>query len=296
MHLIRAATITVSDISHADLYRDWLNYSVMESGSVDDSLAQSWEAPNTTGARYKVLQPESGASVYLRFIEQPEMTDYKRLRSYGWAAVEICTQDTLAVNAKMEKSPFEIIGPPKPLDGMPAIFPMQILGPDQEVVYLTEIRGDLPDYDLPRAQSLIDQIFILVMACPDMEAEGAWLQDHLLISKAKSMALNYSMINKAFNLAEGTQHMIATMQHEQDVFLEIDQYPEAATPRPTLPGYLPPCVAIGSIFHPEFDRLCEINLNHWITPPAERQGTLYQGKRTATLRSPGGTLIEIIEA
>ena len=129
-----------------------------------------------------------------------------------------------------------------------------------------------------------------------MEAEGAWLQDHLLISKGKSMALNYSMINKAFELPDGTQHTIATLQHDRDVFLEIDQYPEVAVQRPGLPGYLPPCVAIGSIIHPEFDRLCDINKDHWISPPTEREGMIYQGKRTATLRSPGGTLIEIIEA
>ena len=296
MHLIRGATITVSNISHADLYQDWLDYDTVESGTVDQDLADSWGAPQSEGARYKVLQPASGAPVYLRFVEQDAPTDYQPLRTYGWAAIEICTQDTLAVNTRMAQSPFEIIGPPKQLDGMPAIFPMQVKGPDQEIVYLTEIRDNMPEYDLPRAGSLIDKLFILVMACPDMEAEGAWLEEHLKISKGRTLAINYTMINKAFGLPDGTQHKLATLKHERDVFLEIDEYPEEATARSIADGHLPPCVAIGSFIHPEFDAIAELNADHWITPPTARIGTIYKGKRAATLRSPGGTLIEMIEA
>ena len=41
-------------------------------------------------------------------------------------------------------SPFEIIGPPREIDGVPAIYPLQVRGPDEEIVYLTQIRADLP--------------------------------------------------------------------------------------------------------------------------------------------------------
>lgn len=297
MHLIRAATLTVEDLERSQaIYCKWLDYETVEHGTKDESLAASWGAPNTAGQPYCVLQPASQAPVYLRLIEQPAKADYKPLRTYGWAAIEICNQDTLTVNARMEKSPFEIIGPPKVLDGMPAIFPMQVKGPDQEIVYLTEIRGDMPEYDLPRANSLIDKLFILVMACSDMEKTGKWLEDHLLISKGRSVDIEYSMINTAFDMSADTKHAIATMKHERDVILEIDTYPKGATPRPAHEGMLPPCTAIGSFIHPEFEKLLEANKGQWITPPVRRDSILYRGKRAGTLCDPDGTLIEMIEA
>jgi len=297
MRLMRAATLTVSDIEHSkSLYCDWLDYDCVEYGVVSQDLAASWGTPKTAGQSYAVLQPNSKADVFIRLIEQASVSDYEPLRTYGWAAIEICNQNTLKVNSRMERSPFEIIGPPKELDGMPAIFPMQVKGPDQEIVYLTEIRDDLEAYDLPRAESMIDKLFILVMACSDMEATGAWLEKHLLIEKGRSMEIIYSMINKAFDLPNDTKHAIATLKHERDVFLEIDEYPEGTTSRTSHDGMLPPCAAIGSFIHPEFDKLMDLNKSLWIAPPVIGQGVLYAGKRTGTLRDPDGTLIELIEA
>lgn len=297
MHLIRAATLTVSDLTLSKrLYCDWLDYSCVEDGLISPDLANSWGAPKTAKAKYVILQPASKADIFIRLIEQPPIEDYKALRSYGWAAIEICNQDTLVINERLKKSPFEIIGPPKELDGMPAIFPMQVKGPDQEIIYLTEIRDDLEAYDLPRAGSLIDKLFILVMACRDLEHTGAWLEKHLLVEKGRSMEIIYSMINKAFNLPTDTKHALATLKHERDVFLEIDTYPEAATDRIKHDGMLPPCAAIGSFIHPDFERLMDINKDNWITPPTHRHGPIYKGKRAATLRDPDGTLIELIES
>lgn len=297
MHLIRGTTLTVADLATSrDLYCDWLDYTCVETGEVSSDLAQSWGTPKSAGCPYVVLQPASKREIYIRLIEQPAVPDYKPLRSFGWAAIEICNQDTLAVNERMERSPFKIIGPPKELDGMPAIFPMQVEGPDQEIVYLTEIRDDLAEYDLPRAQSLIDSLFILVLACSDMEATGAWMQKHLVIDKGRSIELIYSMINNAFDLPADTKHTIATLKHGRDVFLEIDQYPAATTARPTHDGMLPPCAAIASFRHPDFNAVMTVNEGHWITPPTKRDGVMYQGKRVGTLRDPDGTLIEMIEA
>lgn len=297
MHLIRGATLTVADIARSEtLYCETLAYTCIERGEISVDLAQSWGAPKTAGQPYAVLQPASGRDVFIRLIQQPAVPDYTALTSYGWAAIEICNQDTLAVNKIMEASAFDIIGPPKQLDGMPAIFPMQVKGPDQEIVYLTEIRDNMPDYDLPRAESFIDHLFILVMACSDMEATGAWLEKHMLIEKGRSLEIIYSMINNAFDLPPETKHALATLKHGDDVFLEIDRYPDAATPRPAQADMLAPCVAIGSFVHPDFEGLMGVNADHWLVPPALRAGVMYQGKRVGVLRDPDGTLIEMIEA
>lgn len=293
MELLRAATLTTPDLDAAVArYERFLDYAVVERGEVAADLAAAWGAPASGERRYAVLQPASGADVFIRFVEGEVPTEYAPLRTFGWAAIEICVQDTLAVKARMETSPFTIIGPPKQLDGLPAIFPMQVRGPDGEIVYLTQIRDNLPDYDLPRAASLIDKLFILVLACSDMEASAAWFRETLGIQHGRTMEIIYSMINQAFGLPDDSKHRLATGIHERDCFLEFDQYPPGATARPCAPGALPPGVAMTTLRHPAFSAIP----GPWITPPTPRPGAIYGGRRAGTLRAPDGSLVEVVEA
>lgn len=292
MELLRAATLTVADLDAAtDRYVRFLDYAVVEDGQTPDDLAASWDAPASAGQRYSVLQPASGADIFLRLIEQPPHPDYVPLRSYGWAAIEVCVQDVLAVNARMENAPFEIIGPPREIEGLPAIYPMQVKGPDGEIVYFTQIRDNLPAYDLPRAATLIDKLFILVMACSDMKASNAWMEKHAGVQMGREMDIVYTMLANAFGSPLDELHTISTMIHGRDVFLEMDQYPPEAVVRPRHEGMLAPGCAIGTLWHPEFDSLP----GPWVTPPAVRQGPIYQGKRVGVLKDLDGALIEIVE-
>lgn len=297
MRLLRAATMTVADLARTQaLYSAWLGYRTVESGVVSAALAASWGAPESAGARMALMQPESGADIFLRCVEQTPHPDYRALRSYGWAAIEICVQDVLAVNARMEKSPFKIIGPPKELDGLPAIFPMQVQGPDDEIVYLTQIRSDLPNYDLPRAQSLIDHLFILVLAASDMKGAVHWAQDTLGLSFGRAMKIVYTMLTNSFATPPERLYELCTLLHDRDVFFECDQYPPQATPRPAFVGCLPPGIVSASLRIPDFTARLAQWQDWMIAPPAVHAGALYAGKHSATLRGPDGTLYEVIAA
>jgi catechol 2,3-dioxygenase-like lactoylglutathione lyase family enzyme len=294
MKLLRAATLTVADLARAiGNYQTYFDYAVVEQGALPADLAVSWDAPASEGLAYAILKPASGADIYLRLIEQPPVPGYTALRSYGWNAIEICVQDVLAANARMEGSPFEIIGPPREIDGLPAIYPMQVKGPDEEIVYLTQIRDDLPAFDLPRAAAPIDKLFILVLGCRDMKASLDWMVRHCGLAIGRDeMEIVYTMLAKAYGTPMEELHKISTMIHGRDVFLELDQYPGAAIERPRHPGMLVPGCAVGTLWHPDFDALP----GPWITPPVRREGPIYQGKRAATMKDPDGALIEIVEA
>lgn len=295
MKLLRAATLTVADLDRSiGTYNRFFDYTLMERGVVAADLAKSWGTPASAGRRYAILAPASGVPIYLRFIEQPPHPDFVPLRSFGWAAIEICVQDVLAANARVTvaDSPFTVIGPPREIEGLPAIYPMQVRGPDGEIVYLTQIRSDLPAYDLPRATAPIDRLFILVMACSDMRAANRWLEQHAGVAMGREMDIVYTMLATAFGTPMDELYTISTMIHGRDVFLEIDQLPKAATARPRHSGMLPPGCAIGTLFHPNFDDLP----GPWITEPVMRDGPIYQGKLTGTLAGPDGTLIEMVQA
>ncbi|MDH3619624.1 MAG: hypothetical protein OER91_01950 [Gammaproteobacteria bacterium] len=295
---MRAATLSVADLDRSiGLYCDWLDYTVEEKGEIDAALAASWGTPNAAGRRFAVLRPSSGYDIFIRLVEGTPHPDFKALTTYGWSAIEVCVQDVLAANERMLESPFEIIGPPKELDGLPAIYPMQVKGPDEEIVYLTQIREDLPEFDLPRAESPIDRLFILVMACSDMKASLAWMAEHLDIAIGRDeLVIVYTMLAKAFDLPMEDPHTISTMVHGKDVFLELDQMPEQASVRAGHDGELPPGVAVGTFWVPGFDDIDARNKGHWITPPAIHSSCVYGGKRSGTLRAPDGTLVEVVEA
>lgn len=293
MKLLRAATLTVADPEgSARRYVEWFGYRVVEQGRIDAGLAASWAAPRVAGRHFVVLEPASRAAVLLRFIEGDPPASFRPLRTYGWAALEICVEDVLAVNERLRSSPFEIIGPPREIEGLPSIFPMQVMGPDREIVYLTQIRGDMPSYDLPRAASPIDKLFILVLACSDLGASLAWFERHARLALGRKMSIVYTMLAKSFDLPMSDPHEIATMMHGRDVFLELDQYPAGATTRAMAPGDLPPGISLATLVHPEFGALP----GPWIVPPARRLGSIYGGRLAGTLRAPDGTLLEMVES
>ncbi|KQM22348.1 hypothetical protein [Novosphingobium sp. Leaf2] len=293
MTLLKCATHIVADIDAAVArYTRWLDYTVVEEGRVGADLAASWDAPASGERRYAVLQPASGTPVFLRFIEGDPVPGYLPIRTYGWAAIEICVQDVEAVNERMLASgDFEVIGPPKPLDGFPNVKPMQVRGPDQETVYLTEIRVDDPSAGLPRPKSPIDRPFIMVLACPDLEKTAAWMADVLALEVSAPVAIRYSMISLAFGLPADDKHALVTAKWQGQVLLEADQYPEGTTQRVGNPGALPPGVSIVSIVHPDLARL----EGHWASPPVARDGPLYAGVPVGVLRTPEGALLEVIE-
>jgi catechol 2,3-dioxygenase-like lactoylglutathione lyase family enzyme len=292
MKLLRAATLAVPDAAATtQRYCDWFDYSIVERGELSEDLARSWGAPANAGKPYAVVQPASRADLYIRIVEGDRAPGYRPLRTFGWAAIEICVQDVLAANARMIESPFEIIGPPREIEGLPAIYPMQVEGPDGEIVYLTQIRSDLPAYDLPRASTPIDKLFICVLACSDMRASIRWFEETVGISFGREMEIVYTMLAKAFGTPMDKLYTISTMVHERDVFLELDQYPPEAATRPTVEGQLPPAVAMVTLKVPDFNRI----RGEWITPPKRRDGPVYNGGRAGALRAPDGALVEIVE-
>ncbi len=296
MKLLRCATLTVADLPAAQArYQDFLDYRTVEAGVLDGGLAASWCAPGAAGRAYAVLAPASGAEIFLRLVEQPPHPDYRPLRTYGWAAIEICVQDVLGAHARMQQSPFRVIGPPREIEGLAAIYPMQVQGPDGEIVYLTQIRGDLPAYDLPRATAPIDRLFIFVLACADMGATIRFASEKLGIGLGREMQIVYTMLADAFGAPRDQLHTIATGVHGRDVFLEFDQYPPQATPRPQHRDLLAPGMAVGSFLLPDFEARLQA-LGPWlITPPHAHPGVVYGGGRAATLRGPDGTLFEVVE-
>lgn len=282
-------TTPAIDAALAD-YRDRLDLELVEDGPLDRALAEAWGALAAAGRRMTTLAPKSGAHCFIRLVEQDVPANFAPTRTFGWAAYELTVKDVYGWPARLEGSGFEIVGPPKPIENLPYFVPMQVVGRGREMLYLNEVATNTPSSDLPKANSLSDHIFIVILATPDREAAMAWYQDRLGLDAGGVYTIEYTMINKAFGLAPGTQSTISMLQKGRLPIVEVDGYPAAATPRPTAPGALPPGNALVTLAIDSLDRDLP-----FLSPPIRRDGPLYAGRRGATLRGPAGELLELVE-
>ncbi len=286
---ILCGTATVPDLDAAlGDYRDTLGLALLEKGTVPFLQAQSWGAPALAAARTALLRPRSGADSYLRLVEQPLPPDFAPTRTYGWAAFEITVQDVFGWPSKLAGSGFDIVGPPREISDLPYFVAMQMTGRGREMIYLNEVREDTPTSDLPRAASPVDHIFIVILACADRPAALAWYRDRLGLEVGADYTIPYTMIQNAFGLPADHLSTITMAQKGRMPIVEIDGYPDAATPRAIDPGHLPPGNAIVTL---EVDSLDALALD-WITAPAPH----FLGRRAATVRGPAGELLELVEA
>jgi len=293
MNPIRCVTLCVADIASArSRYAEWLDYAMVEEGVVTDAVASSWDAPAMSGRRYAVMRPQSGLPVDLRFVETAPLPAFRPLRTFGWSAVELCVRDVHATAARLAGSPFEVIGPPSNVPGLPTIHPMQVVGRDDEVVYLTQILVSGPSTGLPVAHAEIDRAFIVVLACADLDRGVRWCVAQFGVRVVDDLSIPYRMLNRSFDLPTGTMHRLVTCAEGDDIFLELDQYPVAATSRPMRTGELPPGIAITTLEHADIDAIP----GPWLTTPVVRTGAVYEGRRVGTLRSPEGALFEVVGA
>ena len=289
---ILGGLVTVPDLESALRdYHDVLGMRVIEQGVVGHDLAAAWACPNSAASPMAVLQPASGADCCIRIVEQPDHASFKPTTTYGWAAYELTVKDVFRWPDRLQGSGFDIVGPPKELEGLPFFVPMQVLGTGREMVYLNEVRENTPSSDLPHAKSLTDHIFIVILATPDRVATVQWYKEKLHLTEGDTYTLEYSMINDAFDKPAGTVSDLTMVQNDRLPIVEVDDYPAEATKRPTHAGMLPPGNGLVTL---AVDSLDDINIE-WIMPPVSRVEAPYSGRRSATTIGPAGELLELIE-
>ena len=284
----KMATIGAPNLDNvAPLYKEWLGYDTVARGEVAADLAASWGAPESAGRPYVVMQPESGADVFIRAVEINPVANYKAMTTWGWNAIEIICDDPDAVYDKLINSPFTLLGEPKGLNNYPSIRATQFKGLAEDVLYLTAETGDRSNSLLPRPGAFVGRIFIMVVAGPDIQALQDFYADTFNMERGQIRDSPVDLINVAQGLPLGSGRPLTTLRLKQHGNLfELDGYGSNTGPRPRNEGQLPPGVAMTSI---TVDNLDDMNVD-FITDPI----AAYES-RTATTIGPAGELLELIE-
>ena len=288
---ITCVTIATPDVQRMiDTYHLHLGYELIDHGRVDPAQARLWGRPGLAGRRYAAMLPCGDGPTFLRFVESRVPDDYVPFRHMGWNAAEFMVQDTDGIAARLEGTPFRIIGPPADLSFTDKIRAMQALGPAQESVYLTSFKEKMAEFDTPEARHPVDRVFIVILGGPSVAAVNAFYHRHFGVAIAPVMPAVITVLSNAQGLPAETRHDLAALALQGQSFIEADTMPAATLPRGGLPGELPPAIAMVSF---GVDKLPD-SLDY-LAPPAPLAEAPYHGRRAAVATGAAGELIELIE-
>jgi len=285
---IRCVTFVCEDPARAEqAWCDHLAYRRAAAGRVDAAAAQAWGTPAAAGRAALVLAPAAAAGHYVRFIEGPVPADYQPFTTTGWNAAEILVRDCDALAGALADSPFEIIGPPADLSFTDAIRAMQVMGPAREILYLTEIKGAVPGFELPLARAAIEHCFVAITGGHDLESMKRWYRERFGLADAPAVPARLTVLSRALGLPLESRHNIAALALAPGYLVELDEFPPATKARAAAaPQELPPAMALVSFEHAGP-----------LPAGAERYEAAFGTQRytACCLKGPAGERIELLE-
>ena len=279
-----AATLASSDAARlVDDYCSHLHCQVLATDALTESMAEQWACPELTGANYWLLGNVHGRP-WLRIVEDPAATPTTPLSRAGWMALEVLVADVDELAAALEASPFQIVRPVANLELSEKIRAFQVQGPAGELLYLTQIAGEVPPFQLPQAKCAVDHLFIPVLASSN-RAKSLAEYESLAQHRGLTFDTRVTVINQLRGLPLEQQHPLATLQLADSTLIEIDQL-ENLTQTPPQPHTLDSGIAMVTFY---IDRIPEQ------IPTHRHQAPPYHGHRSCTLYGYDGERIELIE-
>ena len=275
------------------VYRELLDYRLADSGRLPESLTAAWATPGMSGLPYALLQPASGAEVYLRFIETGNASGYWPPVTQGWIATEVLTQDPDAVRDKLSGSSFRRIGGPADLYPSPkAARALQMAGPAGELMYFTRILPGGSRFGLHGAKSFVDRPFIMVVGGRSLAAIEAFYGETLGLRIWPQEAFRIGQMSHVLGLpSETTYPMSIARIPGRDFLLELEELPPELERRHIPDGQLPEGLAmVGFTSAP----LQQLGLDYRAEPRAIDLPP-YAGRRVAVIEGAAGEWLELID-
>lgn len=202
-------------------YCEFLHQRVADDSPLDGTTAAIIGHPELAGQMSWTLENDLGRP-WLHIVEYPQALDRDALLSFGWLSMEILVEHVDTLAGSLHDSPFTLLRPPADLDVSDRIRACQALGPAGEVLYLTQVRGTVPPFELPTCQAPVDHLFIPVLSAPSRDAS---LAEYAAASGNEGMSFDtkITVVNQARGLPLDQRHPVATLQLAGAAMIEIDQ-------------------------------------------------------------------------
>lgn len=292
---IRIVTHCVSNLEQEiKVWEEYLGYRLVATGTLSETLCSTWGTAAEQGKACALMQPESGAEVFMRFIETGDRQGYWPPVTWGWNATEILVTDPDQLAARLDGSPIKRFGGPGDLYPSPkAPRAIQTLGPSGAMLYFTRILPGGSRYGLHGAKSSVDRVFNVVLGGPSLDELSNFYSEKLGLRVGAPMGFTMTLAAQACNAPPETEFPICVAPvRPRNSILELDEYPENSTPRPREKNHLPGGMSMVSF---DSSQISAIDL------PLRREARTidefpYNGRRVAVTEGPAGEWLELIEA
>lgn len=268
-------------------YENYLGYQTTDQGVVTEQVALAMDRARLTDAPYITMVPRSGPQVAIRLVAGAEAA-YQPMRRLGWSAIELLVADPDQLKRDLQDSAFTHLQGPDFLTAQKNIYAMQVIGPNQELFYLTHMIDPSLSFLKPEpSPEPVGHTFIMVMGTDDMAASIAFFKRHFPNNVFGPMPYRIGVLSEAYGQPLDTEHELAMVSMEQGYGIEIDQYPAAAQPIPSAPGSRGGVIMVSvSAAEPGSEAM------PWVIEYPHEQGRPTGG----ILRLPSGTPLEVLWA
>ena len=282
------ATIRCADAAGtAAIYQQYLHLKIKREEVISAELAALLAAPSLKNTPCFWLGSKT-TKPWLRILELPADELVVPLKRRGWMSLEISVSDVDDLALQLSDSPFTTLGDPANLAFNDSIRAMQVTGPAQEVLYLTEIKEKIPVFQLKPATAPVERLFIGVLASADRKVSGDFY--HSLGSEQPLLTdTRIGVLNRAWQRDDNHQYPIAITQLADYGLLEIDHLPEAAR----LTADHSPPAGIASLGF-STDKLSALPC-HWRATPKPVADFPWLGRLGGCTTGPDGEWIEFVE-
>lgn len=291
---IEIATNCIPDLNVCvPAYRDLLDYEVVDEGKLPASLTGVWNTPNMTGMPYALLQPASGADVYLRFIGTGNTGGYWPPVTQGWIATEILATDPDALLDKLLGQGFTHIGGPADLYPSPkSARALQMAGPAGELMYFTRILPGGSRFGLHGAKTFVDRPFIMVVGGLSMAEIHEFYGGVLGLWVSGVDPFRIGQMSRVLGLPPLTAYPVSLARIPGRSFLiELEELPPYIEHRTVPVGQMPEGLGLVSFTSAPLD---ELNLDYR-AEPYRIDLPPYNGRKVAVIEGPAGEWLELID-
>ena len=285
---IKMATISVPDIKFfEECYVNWLNYKVVDRSKVDKLMCNSWGLHKLINSEFILLSPESGDDVFIRAIQNPLINQFPPFTYLGWNAIELVVSDVNVAYEKLKHSPFEVIGVPKKISPKSSIKAMQVLGPAQEVLYLTSTSMDRQAINHPEPNCLFGRIFIVVMAVNNLQKDKIYYLQKMMLESQGNLSIPVDILSSAQNKDQNYRYNISVLTMlERGNKIELDEYDRKYSINKIRSDNFPQGISMITF---EVNDIDEFNLNFFDIPRE-----IYPGFKSAVFLGPNDERWELL--
>lgn len=269
-------------------YQSGMGYTLIREEVVTQALCDLWNAPKLLNNPIHILAAANG-DAWLRIVEDRSCVATMPLKTQGWMALEVNVADVDVIRAEIDTKVFKIIGEPAYLQISDAIKAMQVIGPCDEVSYITQIDKPVPPFELPMTKARTGSLFIPVLCTQNRDASLAFYEALNQVTGIK-FDTKVTVLNNAWGLDIAHQYPVATLQLGGNCLFEIDQVPDAQ-PSVQNPGSLPSGIAMITCMVDDI----EFAAKQLSLPISQVCNAYYPTSQVVLATGPAGELIELVE-